>query len=54
MGLRKAFLIVAACALAALGLSACGGGGIVILIVIVAAILLIRFWPAIVRWWEDR
>jgi peptide/nickel transport system substrate-binding protein len=27
MGLRKAFLIVAACALAALGLSACGGGG---------------------------
>jgi peptide/nickel transport system substrate-binding protein len=27
MGLRKAFLFVAACALAALGLSACGGGG---------------------------
>src|ERR1700753_40620 len=27
MGLRKAFLIVAACALAALGLTACGGGG---------------------------
>jgi peptide/nickel transport system substrate-binding protein len=27
MGLRKAFLIVVACALAALGLTACGGGG---------------------------
>ncbi len=27
MGLRKAFFFVAACALAALGLSACGGGG---------------------------
>jgi len=27
MGLRKAFLFIAACALAALGLSACGGGG---------------------------
>ena len=27
MGLRKAFLFVMACALAALGLSACGGGG---------------------------
>jgi peptide/nickel transport system substrate-binding protein len=27
MGLRKAFLLIAACALAALGLSACGGGG---------------------------
>jgi peptide/nickel transport system substrate-binding protein len=27
MGLRKAFLFVAACALAALGLTACGGGG---------------------------
>jgi peptide/nickel transport system substrate-binding protein len=27
MGLRKAFLFVAACAFAALGLSACGGGG---------------------------
>jgi hypothetical protein len=30
------------------------GGGIVVPIAIVAAILLIRFWPAIVRWWEDR
>jgi peptide/nickel transport system substrate-binding protein len=27
MGLRKTFLFIAACALAALGLSACGGGG---------------------------
>lgn len=27
MGLRKAFLFVAACAIAALGLTACGGGG---------------------------
>lgn len=30
------------------------GGGIVVLIALAAAILLIRFWPTIVRWWEDR
>jgi hypothetical protein len=30
------------------------GGGVVTLIAIAAVILLIRFWPAIVRWWENR
>jgi hypothetical protein len=30
------------------------GGGVVVLIAIVAIVVLIRFWPVIVRWWEDR
>lgn len=30
------------------------GGGIVVPIAIAAAIVLIRAWPAIIRWWEDR
>lgn len=30
------------------------GGSIVVLVAIAAAIVLIRFWPAIMRWWEDR
>ena len=30
------------------------GGGVAVLVAIAAAILLIRFWPAIIRWWEDR
>jgi hypothetical protein len=30
------------------------GGSIVLIVAIAAAIALIRFWPAIVRWWEDR
>ena len=30
------------------------GGGVVTLVAIAAVILLLRFWPVIVRWWEDR
>ncbi len=30
------------------------GGGIVPLIAIAACVLLIRFWPALGRWWEGR
>jgi hypothetical protein len=30
------------------------GGGIVPIIAIAAVVLLIRFWPVIVRWWENR
>jgi hypothetical protein len=30
------------------------GGGVVVLLAIVAIVLLIRFWPAIVAWWERR
>jgi hypothetical protein len=30
------------------------GDGIVVLLALAAVIVLIRFWPAIVRWWEDR
>jgi hypothetical protein len=31
-----------------------GGGGVIIIVAIVAVVLLIRFWPAIVAWWERR
>ncbi len=31
-----------------------GGGGLVLLTTIVAAVLLIRFWPQISSWIEDR
>lgn len=30
------------------------GGGIVLILAIVAVVLLVRFWPAIVRWWQTR
>jgi hypothetical protein len=30
------------------------GGGIVTVLAIAAVILLIRFWPAILRWWQGR
>jgi hypothetical protein len=30
------------------------GGGIVLILAIVAIVLLVRFWPAIVSWWEAR
>jgi hypothetical protein len=30
------------------------GGGVVLIIAVVAIVLLVRFWPAIVRWWESR
>jgi hypothetical protein len=30
------------------------GGSVVVLIAIAAAIVLVRFWPAIIRWWQDR
>ena len=31
-----------------------GGGGIIAIIAMAAVVLLIRFWPMIVRWWENR
>ncbi|HEY2716347.1 MAG TPA: hypothetical protein VGI73_09020 [Solirubrobacterales bacterium] len=30
------------------------GGGIVVIVAVIAIALLVRFWPAIVRWWEQR
>ncbi|HEY5332880.1 MAG TPA: hypothetical protein VIJ21_04975 [Solirubrobacterales bacterium] len=30
------------------------GGGVITIIAIAAIIILIRFWPVIVRWWENR
>jgi hypothetical protein len=30
------------------------GHGIVPLVAIAVCILLLRFWPVIVRWWQDR
>jgi hypothetical protein len=30
------------------------GGGIVTILAIAAIVLLIRFWPAIVAWWQRR
>lgn len=30
------------------------GGGIVLIVAAIAVVLLLRFWPAIVAWWEAR
>jgi hypothetical protein len=30
------------------------GGGVVAILAVVAIVLLVRFWPAIVRWFETR
>jgi hypothetical protein len=31
-----------------------GGGGVIIIVAIVAVVLLIRFWPMILNWFENR
>jgi hypothetical protein len=30
------------------------GGGVVVIIAVFAVIALLRFWPMIIRWWEQR
>jgi hypothetical protein len=31
-----------------------GHGGIIPIVAIVAVVVLIRFWPVVIRWWENR